>query len=91
MTRPGLCRNEKKKAEVVAVEESANIWYDGRRFMLPRSEHTGDNLRAFFGVPTSKDLFVEMDEGDDVLIEGDKPYFVDERDKFYSVSRKINQ
>lgn len=69
---------------------TANIFYDGHRYALPRSEHLGSNLRAFFGVPKSRDLFVEMDEGDDVLIEDKLPYFVDERDKFYSVARKIN-
>ena len=69
----------------------ANIWFDGHKYALPRADHKGSNLRAFFGVKRGRDLFVEMDEGDDILIEANKVYFVDERDKFYSVSRKINQ
>ena len=73
------------------MELTATIWFDGHRYALPRGEHKGKNLRAFFGVKETHDLFVEMDEGDDVIVSGDTPYFVDERDKFYSVSREINR
>jgi hypothetical protein len=69
----------------------AEIWFNKTKYALPRAEHKGENLRAFFGVPKSKDLYVQSEEGDDILIEDAKPYFVENRDKFYSVSRKINQ
>ena len=69
----------------------ANIKHNKTEYALPSGEHKGSNLRAFFGVPDTKDLYYESDEGDDILIEADKLYFVEDRDKFYSISQKINQ
>jgi len=66
----------------------ANIKHNKTNYALLRGEHKGSNLRAFFGVPDSKDLYYESDEGDDILIEAEKPYFVEDRDRFYSISRR---
>lgn len=69
----------------------ARIKCDKTDYSLPVGEHRGSNLRAFFGVPKSKDLYYQSEEGDDILIEDHLPYFVDDRERYYTVSRKINQ
>lgn len=68
----------------------AKIKCDRIPYALPWGGHAGSNLRAFFGVPKDKDLYIQMEEGDDFLVEdSDEQYLVEDRDRFYTVFRKI--
>lgn len=58
-------------------------------YSLPTGDHKGSNLRSFFGVKKTHDLFVESESDDDIIIEPKLAYFIEDGDKFYTVHRRI--
>ena len=71
----------------------ARVLFNKQQYALPEGLHEGRNLRAFFGVSDKQDLFREdwAHEDDHLITDDDVQYEVADTDKFYSVSRKINQ
>jgi len=69
----------------------ANVYFNRTKYALPTGDHKGSNLRAFFAVPKDKDLWIESEAGDDILVEPKAAYFIEDGDKLYATSQKINQ
>jgi hypothetical protein len=71
--------------------EVARIKFNGTPYMLPVGHHSGNNLRAFFGVKKSHHLYGERDKDDAMISEDDAEILVEDGARFYSASKKINQ
>lgn len=73
------------------MEQIAKITCDGFSYWLPGGEHSGSNLRAFFGIEDDHDLWGEGDK-EATLIPNDPNYKIDLESgmKFYSAFKEIN-
>jgi hypothetical protein len=73
--------------------ETARIKCDRTPYALPAGKHKGSNLRAFFGVPKTKDLWWDSrdDENDGaVLVFGEAELEIADGDKFFTAHKEIN-
>lgn len=66
----------------------AKVWYGGNVYLLPRGEHQGSNLRAFFGVKRNWDLYFKSAEAADFIVEPKNVYFVEHDDRFVRVPKR---
>lgn len=69
----------------------ARIVCEDTAYVLPEGEHSGANLRAFFGVPEDHDLWGERDKDDVLIPDDDATMLVEDGGRFYMASKKINQ
>jgi hypothetical protein len=67
----------------------ARIKCDGTPYMLPEGEHTGANLRAFFGVDAEHELWGERDKDDALIPDDDAEITVEDGARFYTFARAI--
>lgn len=68
----------------------ARIKCDTTDYALPEGEHSGNNLRAFFGVKQTHHLYGERDKDDSLIPEDDATFMVEDGARFYTANKKIN-
>lgn len=69
----------------------ALIKYNGTPYALPEGPVKGYNLRAFFSIKKTHDLWGEGDKDDFLIPEDDSEFEVQDGMRFYSTNKKINQ
>jgi len=67
---------------------AALITFDGTSYALPEGFHTGRNLRAFFGVPKTHELWGENDKDNSLIPDDDSGILIEDGMSFRA-KRKV--